>query len=269
LCTFVNICGYSVAARPYILWGRKHREYPNDRSFDRNLLCHDQLRVLPCTRECGTFFCMISSKSVYNCEQGLLLFLLATRRTEAFISAHHFGLFALFADYGVFFLRQGTRTIAYPNSEDEPLGPLENFLFFCWYDYLGAFGLIVWARAFQSYLTGASSFSREGALLIHQPLLFWSAPSLSPLLAFVRILHYLFVAYLYMHVGLTRTAGTAINLAFLKFPDMYPPGGPTIAEVYLCTITDGRLGPSVTASETRPYQIRPVFQDLLCDPYLR
>lgn len=61
-------------------------------------------------------------------------------------------------------------------------GPIENFIFFWWFDYLGAFLLIVWVRVAQECLNNGQfpKSKTELLLLVHQPLLFWIAPSLPP-----------------------------------------------------------------------------------------
>ena len=110
----------------------------------------------------------------------LVVLLVRTARTEHFLCAHLFGLFALWIDYGVFYLTQETRTVSYGEGVT-PLGPLGTFLFFAWFDHFGAWGLIVWARtcedAIRAWREKLRPISKVDVfVLLHQPLLFWSAP---------------------------------------------------------------------------------------------
>ena len=111
---------------------------------------------------------------------GLVALLLLSRRTEHFLCAHLFGLFALWIDYGVFYLTQKTRTVSYAQDGVEPLGSLETFAFFVWFDHFGAFGLVVWARtceeAIRAWRKKLPVSTVDVLVLLHQPLLFWTAP---------------------------------------------------------------------------------------------
>ena len=128
----------------------------------------------------------------------LLLGLVLYGRTEFCFSAHVFGLFALLADYGCFYLHAGTRTIELVDAaEGDSLGSGTVLLFFLWYDHFGAFGLVVWAQTLTAWLdrqltaaatsatpaaaAAASSLPGELFVLLHQPLLFWTAPVLAPI----------------------------------------------------------------------------------------
>tara|TARA_B100000242_G_scaffold267654_1_gene217246 strand:- start:45 stop:344 length:300 start_codon:yes stop_codon:yes gene_type:complete len=90
-------------------------------------------------------------------------------------------------DYGLFYLIQGKRTVDLIVDENDPsieiadsTGPIENFLFFFWYDYLGAFLLIVWVRVMQDMWNHGIIDPIRILTLVHQPLLFWSAPHVPP-----------------------------------------------------------------------------------------
>jgi len=129
-----------------------------------------------------------------------VVFLVPTRSSSAKIQksrlkvAHNFGLFALVMDYGLAFLTKQTRTISYPQGsylDDgvEPLGPVETFFFFFWFDYIGAVGMLLWALPAQDLvirLRKDSSFKETLATtkkldifhLILVPLQFWTAPLL-------------------------------------------------------------------------------------------
>jgi hypothetical protein len=103
----------------------------------------------------------------------LVVLLVRTARTEHFLCAHLFGLFALWIDYGVFYLTQETRTVSYGEGVT-PLGPLGTFLFFAWFDHFGAWGLIVWARtcedAIRAWREKLRPISKVDVLvLLHQP----------------------------------------------------------------------------------------------------
>ena len=122
------------------------------------------------------------------------------KKTDAFPTAHAFGLFALVMDYALNFLTTGTRTLSYPyqaenldkgiDSGDEPMGPVGTFFFFLWFDY-SAFGIILWALSTEQHLrTCFSRGCRRAFLDITQdpaevfnlaivPLQFWTAPWLS------------------------------------------------------------------------------------------
>lgn len=122
-------------------------------------------------------------------------------RTKNFRVAHAFGLFALVMDYGLNYLNTGTRTISYPfisenldSGPDEPLGPLEAFSFFVWFDY-SAFGVLLWALTMEELFQRSiedilgNGTKRRGHFhwldvfsIIILPLQFWSAPTLSPYL---------------------------------------------------------------------------------------
>ena len=84
-------------------------------------------------------------------EAVILLTLWRSKATWHFRSAHCFGLVALLSDYCVMYLERGTRTLELLPPVDDPSieisdtpGPVETFMFFVmFYDYIGAFALIV------------------------------------------------------------------------------------------------------------------------------
>jgi hypothetical protein len=122
-------------------------------------------------------------------------------RTKDFRIAHAFGIFALVMDYGLNYMNTGTRTISYPfllrnldsgpGAGDDPMGPLETFLFFIWFDY-SAFGVLLWALAVEEEtkricLKGISATLHhicsnhvDAFALLILPIQFWTAPLLSP-----------------------------------------------------------------------------------------
>ena len=121
----------------------------------------------------------------------LLMILIIAKKCGRFqgylASAHAFGMIAWIFDYGLFYLIQGKRTVDLIVDPDDPLieiadstGPVENFLFFFWYDYLGAFLLIVWVRVAQDCWNHGILDPIRILTLVHQPLLFWLAPRVPP-----------------------------------------------------------------------------------------
>jgi hypothetical protein len=125
------------------------------------------------------FFCLL---------QPLLLW--KFNKTQHFLTAHCFGLFALLMDYGIMYLTKSKRTLSYPNYHGnldngfEPLGPIGIFAFFVWFDYSG-FNLVLWAlhvqEHVQRYLTGIrhqlDTVELIGLFLV--PVQFWTAPWLA------------------------------------------------------------------------------------------
>ena len=125
------------------------------------------------------FFCLL---------QPLLLW--KFNKTQHFLTAHCFGLFALLMDYGIMYLTKSKRTLSYPNYHGnldngfEPLGPIGIFAFFVWFDYSG-FNLVLWAlhvqEHVQRYLNGVrhqlDTVELIGLFLV--PVQFWTAPWLA------------------------------------------------------------------------------------------
>ena len=112
------------------------------------------------------------------------------RRTKHFHVAHCFGLFAWAMDYGLMYLKQGKRTVSYPDYHGnidngfETLGPIGHFVFFFWFDY-AAFGVVLWAFHFRDHL---SNLFKGVALnldivdcfsFLIVPIQFWTAPLLA------------------------------------------------------------------------------------------
>jgi hypothetical protein len=118
--------------------------------------------------------------------------------SNTFYQCHAFACFAFAADYCFNFMKTGTRTLAYPVSQDssvhvEVMGPIGEFLFFLWYDY-SAFGILLWAKQIQDLigifmLKGVSevkfklSNKKELFSLLIVPLQFGSAPLIASYLS--------------------------------------------------------------------------------------
>eukprot|EP00928_Gymnodinium_smaydae_P071974 TRINITY_DN5542_c0_g1_i1.p1 TRINITY_DN5542_c0_g1~~TRINITY_DN5542_c0_g1_i1.p1 ORF type:complete len:597 (-),score=100.43 TRINITY_DN5542_c0_g1_i1:181-1971(-) len=136
----------------------------------------------------------------------VIVFILAKRHL-ALRAAHAFGIFAMAMDYGVMYLYRSTRTVdwavegstgpfpyvelsPYPvNITDvlqppmPPMTPSGTLLFFLWFDYLGAAGMILWAFAVCEDVFHAHKRDRaDWFILVFLPVVFWSAPVVSPLL---------------------------------------------------------------------------------------
>lgn len=107
-------------------------------------------------------------------------YLYAIGETRHFEAGHNFGIFGLLADYGVMYLTKGTRTIrVLPHSNgidvDELYG-IGTFLYFGWFDYLGGFCLMVFARNISEAIA-TGKFTRTNAFVIVQhALMWWTAP---------------------------------------------------------------------------------------------
>lgn len=110
-------------------------------------------------------------------------------------ACHYFGIFAFFADYGLYYHIQGTRTVEYPNG-DEPMGPLGNFLFFFWFDWINGAVIVMWAMLVCEDLLMLDARCEQGEqmrtktwneredraplwMFVAVPLWFWSTPPLS------------------------------------------------------------------------------------------
>ncbi len=126
-------------------------------------------------------------------EIAVLVFLWRLGATWHFRSAHCFGLVAFAADYCLMYLERGTRTLELLPSANDPSielsdapGPIETFVFFLmFYDYVGAFALIVWAREVEN-LFERNKKPTSTLALISQPLLFWLAPVVAPAIGYDR-----------------------------------------------------------------------------------
>ena len=114
---------------------------------------------------------------------------------EASRAAHYFGIFAMLADYGYCFLTQGTRSATEfyirPDSDVTvqqnglQFDGIRAFFFFLWFDYFGAWALVLWAFALERVARTALQHGSFRAslfdmfVLLHQPILFWSAPPIT------------------------------------------------------------------------------------------
>merc|ERR1719329_1132307 len=62
-----------------------------------------------------------------------------------------------------------------------PMTPIGTFAFFWWFDHLGAVGVVLWAfSAFGDLLEDRKRTSLDWFMYAFMPLLFWSAPVVSP-----------------------------------------------------------------------------------------
>ena len=104
-------------------------------------------------------------------------------------TAHTFGLFAMLSDYGLMYLVKGTRQLFVlrdGNSVDfDDLHGIGIFLFFLWFDYIGAVALIGWARTLAEAIreggTNNHQFSTIFVIFQHA-IMWWTAPVLAPYL---------------------------------------------------------------------------------------
>eukprot|EP00656_Telonema_subtile_P025138 TRINITY_DN27243_c0_g1_i2.p1 TRINITY_DN27243_c0_g1~~TRINITY_DN27243_c0_g1_i2.p1 ORF type:complete len:578 (+),score=151.67 TRINITY_DN27243_c0_g1_i2:117-1850(+) len=111
----------------------------------------------------------------------LVFGLLAARSQVSWRPAHYFALFAWAADYFFMYLAANTRAVQYSRPEDR-LSHWEVFLFFWWFDYFGALLLLMFVRQVQHLLEGQQLSTSGWVVLLHQPVLFWTAPVLAPVL---------------------------------------------------------------------------------------
>ena len=110
----------------------------------------------------------------------LLLYLYFVGQTQHFEAGHNFGIFGMLMDYGVMYLVNGTRTLSvlpYENGEDtDDLYGIGTFLFFGWFDYLGGFALLVFARNISDVLSTGTATKTNAIVILQHALMWWTAP---------------------------------------------------------------------------------------------
>ncbi len=110
----------------------------------------------------------------------LLLYLYWVDQTHHFEAGHNFGIFGMLMDYGVMYLVKGTRTLSvlpYDNGEDtDDLHGIGTFLFFGWFDWLGGFALMVFARNISDVLSTGSATKTNAIVILQHVLMWWTAP---------------------------------------------------------------------------------------------
>ena len=116
---------------------------------------------------------------------GLLMFCyLSNTSTKYFKAANNFGVFAILSDYGLMYLTRNLRTISVVQETDsddvDQLHGIGTFLFFLWFDWLGAFALIIWARTVADVVKVGKIPNLNTCLVVFQQIaMWWSAPILS------------------------------------------------------------------------------------------
>lgn len=105
----------------------------------------------------------------------LLLYLYGVGQTSHFEAGHNFGLFAMLCDYGVMYMVKGTRTLSVVSTgvDTDDLYGIGTFLFFGWFDYLGGFALLIFARNVSDVIA-SRSITKTNVIVILQHVLQWS-----------------------------------------------------------------------------------------------
>ena len=110
----------------------------------------------------------------------LLLYLYAVGQTQHFEAGHNFGVFAMLCDYGIMYLARGARTLVvlpYNGGEDcDDLYGIGTFLFFGWFDYLGGFALLIFARNVSDVLANGAITKTNVIVTLQHVLMWWTAP---------------------------------------------------------------------------------------------
>ena len=109
---------------------------------------------------------------------------LSNTSTKYFKAANNFGVFAILSDYGLMYLTRNLRTISVVQETDsddvDQLHGIGTFLFFLWFDWLGAFALIIWARTVADVVKVGKIPNLNTCLVVFQQIaMWWSAPILS------------------------------------------------------------------------------------------
>lgn len=126
---------------------------------------------------CSVIFCLLVARrcSTLSCESWVAWL--------PFRSSMYFGAFALFSDYFVYYLLQGSRTVDYPN-DDIPMTSVETFFFFFWFDWINGAVIVLWALLvcedlLVDHVSQPKDKSPPILMLIAVPMWFWATPWLS------------------------------------------------------------------------------------------
>ena len=116
----------------------------------------------------------------------LLAYLYSIGKTQHFEAGHNFGIFAMLCDYGIMYLTRGTRTLkilSYYNYDKhkytydtDNLHGIGTFLFFAWFDYLGSFALLVFARNISDVVATGKLTKSSIKVVLQQTIMWWTAP---------------------------------------------------------------------------------------------